>query len=66
MAKKTKVQDIEVVEPIVIEVQKPSKEDEIKFSLMRIQDSLNEKPNPILRNELLKAQTKLQKALKEL
>ena len=66
MAKKTKVQDIEVIEPIVIEVQKPSKEDEIKFSLMRIQDSLNEKPNPTLRNELLKAQTKLQKALKEL
>tara|TARA_R110002073_G_scaffold322097_1_gene498570 strand:+ start:118 stop:318 length:201 start_codon:yes stop_codon:yes gene_type:complete len=66
MAKKTKVQDIEVVEPIVIEVQKPSKEDEIKFRLMRIQDSLNEKPNPALRNELLKAQTKLQKALKEL
>ena len=64
MAKKTKVQDIEVIEPI--EVQKPSKEDEIKFSLMRIQDSLNEKPNPTLRNELLKAQTKLQKALKEL
>ena len=66
MAKKTKVQDIEVIEPIVIEVQKPSKEDEIKFSLMRIQDSLNEKPNSALRNELLKAQTKLQKALKEL
>lgn len=66
MAKKTKAQDIEVVEPIVIEVQKPSKEDEIKFRLMRIQDSLNEKPNPALRNELLKAQTKLQKALKEL
>ena len=66
MAKKTKVQDIEVVEPIVIEVQKPSKEDEIKFRLMRIQDSLNEKPNSALRNELLKAQTKLQKALKEL
>lgn len=66
MAKKTKVQDIEVIEPIIIELQKPSKEDEIKFSLMRIQDSLNEKPNPALRNELLKAQTKLQKALKEL
>jgi hypothetical protein len=66
MAKKTKVQDIEVIDPIVIELQKPSKEDEIKFSLMRIQDSLNEKPNSALRNELLKAQTKLQKALKEL
>ncbi len=66
MAKKTKVNDIEVTGPIeIIEVQEtPSHKVTTRLSI--IQDLLNSKPNETRRNFLLSEQTKLQKELKEL
>ena len=60
---KVEVEKIDVVDPIVVEA---SDEDKIRFSLSKIQDSLNSKPNQDDRRELLRRQTILQGELKDL
>jgi len=63
---KVEVEKIDVVDPIVVEVIEPSDDDKIRFSLSKIQDSLNSKPNQDDRRELLRRQTILQGELKDL